>query len=386
MESFSDICLLEKNKDYLENIIAVSNLRSLVLDDKKVVLFLLNLEHILGLLDLKQFVNNLYQVELNAYDLSEKDKKLSLFQKRKQIEKDTEKSKEELIKHISKNYFGFKYNLEWTIALAKIKEILTQTSLVKDGHFIRKITEEEAKNCLNFLDVGTWSLENFKGVWEIGMNQTPLIENVFKSLDLEKVPDNVKEENITFVNQNQKEFCDKKKMSLNFESFDSSKRTLVLYYRANIKEIDFALIAETSRKFIEEKFSCIFNDILILSRHPFGSPMTVSRKIKYFNIKHDEFRDTCSLYANTMHLEHGTPFEFERGSPPLLSAAVRSDHKKIKGYDGGQDYVELNMYLDRREGKRPNGICDGNYTKMVEEVVRALQEVEEIMLKKNDLC
>lgn len=366
---------------YLNNLTLISQCETINFDDKKVILFLLNLETFQEKKTLQQFLIKLKEKEkkIFAYLASQSD--LSLFQKQQYLNQNIQEVQEEFHIYVASRYLGVQHNLEWLSIFSQLKKRLEATGLIQKNVFSRDFEQKEIELCEQFLDIGKWTIDNFFGKWETPeAEKTSIIETVFQETIFEKTKEGDRQKNIQQVNQKQKQNCEKKGLTLSFEKQNEEKRRLVFYFRENLRGKDFALIAEAAHKYIAENYAKVFNEIIIVSRFPHNFPTTLCRKIPYLEVKGEEFKDTCSLYANTIHLEHGTPFEFERASLPILGSAVRGDPSKTKGLQEDADYITLNLHLDTSGKTSPYNVCDGNPILMVKEILRAIQALEKQLL------
>lgn len=387
LSEYSFLAVQNQSESFkLENLVLsqIVSLKRINFDEKKVLFFLLNLEIAQNKSVLMEKIKCLYKSEENA-EKADNQNNLSPFYRKKRFEELTQKAKDELTDYVAKNYLGRQSNLEWILGVAKLKGLLEKCGIVREGKIITQIPLEVAKYCEMYFDPGQWSRFNYFNQWDYNFDrqneQEAIIPNVFQEAGLVKFAEIERQKNVVYVNQKQVEFCERNGFELGFDKLDQFKRSLVLYYRENIRENDFAVIAETVRQYVEEGYARVFNEVALASRFRFKYPANLTKKINYRDVVGKDFQDLCSLYANTIHLEHGTPFEFMRGAPPILSEAVCMDRTKIQDLQEGQDYIPLNLFLDRTDRRISRNICDGNPVAMAKEIIRAIQELEKLLLK-----
>ncbi len=202
----------------------------------------------------------------------------------------------------------------------------------------------------------------------------------------DRVEDSQRVKNIQIVNGLQRDFFDSKQENRDYrspklESFDIASRKLVLYCRHHqISPVDFTVIYRAVSEYVTQSRSQIFDSVILVSRHPNAYYPEYLWPVDYRDVQGSDFMETCSVYANTMHLTHGRCPDNHYGSTPILSASIRSDAEKMKDV---QIFIPLSLNLDPRNHIRsPIGekVFDGDYNKMVDEVIRSIQALEKHLL------
>ena len=119
---------------------------------------------------------------------------------------------------------------------------------------------------------------------------------------------------------------------------------------------------------------------MIVSRKPNEYYSDYLGEVNYKNVEGTDFMETCSVFANTIHLTHGSCPDNSYGSIPILSSSIRGDQEKMKDVT---QYIPLYLNLDPRDDiKSVEGeeVFDGNHRKMVNEIIRAIQELENTLI------
>jgi hypothetical protein len=220
------------------------------------------------------------------------------------------------------------------------------------------------------------------------------IEKIFAQQGLEKISEQERNYNIKKVNKQQSQFLRKKNKDetndynwekVVLENYDEKKRILVLYCRHyQISPIDFSILAKTMQEYIKNSYSKIFNNIIIVSRESWEYYEEFVSGIEYKDVKGKDFQETCSVFANTIHFTHWQPIENKFNSIPILSASVRGDREKMKNID---TYIPLHLKLDPRDHiqiPKWENILDWDMEKMVNEILRAVRELEKQILSNGE--
>lgn len=205
------------------------------------------------------------------------------------------------------------------------------------------------------------------------------------------VSEKVRRKNIRKVNERQAALLQEK--GLGDVQINKKARELLLYYRTGsdgrtqMDPFEFVVITWILNWYIQTGRSQVFNRLGIVSRLENNYPHEVhafSPKIMYHNVRGEEFKRTCSIGANTIHLTHGTSTENEYASVPILGQSSREDSVVMKSCP---DFVPLQLYYP--EGQRPHnrdiqlGEEDhsGSFRTIMSETIRAVRSLEERMLR-----
>lgn len=224
--------------------------------------------------------------------------------------------------------------------------------------------------------------------------------------------------NIFKINSNQEIFLRKK---FNFQGeIPKDKRKLILYFRTNmvrpkqfVDYMEFTIMLWVLNWYVYGGYSKVFTSIEITSRHKNHYPHYINKlfpniNYSYYNndkrnnsdeeasIESSSFDAFCGIGANTVHFSNGRWLERRFDSISILPIGTVHDKKKM---EGKHKFVKLNLSyeefnslddaytkFEKMEMNLDAKINDksGDFRTLMEEIIRAVQELEKVMIKENN--